>query len=590
MCPFKTRTFAEGGNAAEGGGVPMCTLRNFPHLTDHCIEWARDQFELLFVKLGKSLEAYLLDPKLFESKIHDKAGSEPGAAFFDIRSVTSFAKFASRPSIGGAAQLAFDVFHYLFRDRILDLQAAFPADFRIIDEKTKEDKGPFWGEKKRYPTVAVFNPSDDSHTDFILSATCLFSVMVGLIPPKKEEDHTWLQEYRDKSWIVGITAGLTPPPYLQAPVNSDGIDNAPTMDKQALEGVINGLCEDLRTAAAGIQLKDSFEVADFEKDDDLNFHITMITSAANLRCDNYSIKRTDFHSCKVIAGKIIAAIATTTAAVCGLVMLELFKLQLNKDTDSYMNRAIGLSGYMYTSFTAEAPYKMVTTTETIAPAADEPLPAEAYNEQGVVKEEYKEKVVRRAYPEKHTVWDKLTVSGSLTLKEFSKWLETEHGLILRNWDFIYGHKTVTDSESKTKQVQGVSAPVYPPKPVLDYSLLPSLDLSLAQANMAIMKSPNAKPTQQYLALWREFKAAGAVPPQPPVSEDAITDSTTLKQILQHMVALAEVAETRGEIETKAISHLTGRKFIVIPGSEAPLCQHAETGDDIEHLCAIKIVL
>ena len=78
ICPFKTRTFAEGGNAAEGGGVPMCTLRNFPHLTDHCIEWARDQFELLFVKLGKSLESYIIDPKGFESKIKDKAASEPG--------------------------------------------------------------------------------------------------------------------------------------------------------------------------------------------------------------------------------------------------------------------------------------------------------------------------------------------------------------------------------------------------------------------------------------------------------------------------------------------------------------------------------
>ena len=35
ICPFKTRTYRDGGNAAEGGGVPMCTLRNFPHLTDH---------------------------------------------------------------------------------------------------------------------------------------------------------------------------------------------------------------------------------------------------------------------------------------------------------------------------------------------------------------------------------------------------------------------------------------------------------------------------------------------------------------------------------------------------------------------------
>eukprot|EP00428_Durinskia_dybowskii_P061198 CAMPEP_0170384462 /NCGR_PEP_ID=MMETSP0117_2-20130122/16010_1 /TAXON_ID=400756 /ORGANISM="Durinskia baltica, Strain CSIRO CS-38" /LENGTH=1179 /DNA_ID=CAMNT_0010640211 /DNA_START=97 /DNA_END=3636 /DNA_ORIENTATION=- len=589
VCPFKTRTFAEGGNAAEGGGVPMCTLRNFPHLTDHCIEWARDQFELLFVKLGKSLEAYLQDPVLFESKIKDKAGSEPGAAFFDIRSVTSFAKFAAHPSIGGAAQLAFDVFHFLFRDRILDLQAAFPADFRVIDEKTKEDKGPFWGEKKRYPTVAVFNPDDSAHTDFVLSATCLFSVMVGLIPPKKENDDSWLQEYRDKSWIVGIAAGLTPPPYLQAPVNSDGIDNAPAMDKEALDGIINGLCDDLRSAAADIKLTQPFEVADFEKDDDLNFHIAMITSAANLRCDNYSIKRTDFHSCKVIAGKIIAAIATTTAAVCGLVMLELFKLQLNKDTDSFMNRAIGLSGYMYTSFTAEAPNKMVTTTETIAPSPDEPLPADAYDERGVVKEDYKEKVVRRAYPENHTIWDKLTVSGSLTLKEFSDWFLTEHGLKMRSWDFIYGHKTSTDLESKAKQVQGVSAPVYPPKPVLDYSLLPSLDLTLQQATMALMKS-SAKPTQQYLALWREFKAAGAVPPQPAITEDVITENSTLKQILQRMVVLADEAEAQGLVETKAISSLTGRKFVVIPGGETPLCVHAETNEDIEHMCAIKIVL
>ena len=35
ICPFKTRTYRDGGAAAETGGVPMCTLRNFPHLTDH---------------------------------------------------------------------------------------------------------------------------------------------------------------------------------------------------------------------------------------------------------------------------------------------------------------------------------------------------------------------------------------------------------------------------------------------------------------------------------------------------------------------------------------------------------------------------
>ena len=50
IVPFQTKTYRDGGEAAEGGGIPMCTLRNFPHLIDHCIEWARDQFEALFVK------------------------------------------------------------------------------------------------------------------------------------------------------------------------------------------------------------------------------------------------------------------------------------------------------------------------------------------------------------------------------------------------------------------------------------------------------------------------------------------------------------------------------------------------------------
>lgn len=50
IVPHKTGTYGEGGAAAEGMGVPMCTLRNFPHLPDHCIEWARDIFEFAFGK------------------------------------------------------------------------------------------------------------------------------------------------------------------------------------------------------------------------------------------------------------------------------------------------------------------------------------------------------------------------------------------------------------------------------------------------------------------------------------------------------------------------------------------------------------
>lgn len=115
--------------------------------------------------------------------------------------------------------------------------------------------------------------------------------------------------------------------------SSGAFDDAAELDKIASE------IPDPKTLA-GFKLTP----VEFEKDDDTNYHIDFITAASNLRALNYKIETADRHKTKFIAGKIIPAIATTTALVTGLVVLELYKVLDGKtDKEQYKNGFINLA-------------------------------------------------------------------------------------------------------------------------------------------------------------------------------------------------------------------------------------------------------
>jgi ubiquitin-activating enzyme E1 len=55
----------------------------------------------------------------------------------------------------------------------------------------------------------------------------------------------------------------------------------------------------------------------------------VVAAVSNLRARNYKITEADLHKSRGIAGKIIPAIATTTALVTGIICLEVYKLVQN---------------------------------------------------------------------------------------------------------------------------------------------------------------------------------------------------------------------------------------------------------------------
>lgn len=88
-----------------------------------------------------------------------------------------------------------------------------------------------------------------------------------------------------------------------------------------------------------LQNKDKVEIKEleFEKDCDENKHIDFITFISNFRATNYKIEQADRSRVKLLAGKIIPAIATTTAVAVGAVGVEIYKMAMKVKPDLQRN-------------------------------------------------------------------------------------------------------------------------------------------------------------------------------------------------------------------------------------------------------------
>ena len=174
----------------------------------------------------------------------------------------------------------------------------------------------FWSGPKRPPQILNYDPEDPMSLNFVIAAANIFAYSFGL-------DYV-----HDVSKIKALSKAVNLPKFelKKITIKEEGKEEPPVDKSDDDDEVIKRLVEKLK----GFNFKGAhaMRATEFEKDDDSNHHIDFIAAVANLRARNYKIGEADRLKIKLIAGKIIPAIATTTAMVVGAVGLELLKIVL----------------------------------------------------------------------------------------------------------------------------------------------------------------------------------------------------------------------------------------------------------------------
>ena len=255
--------------------------------------------------------------------------------------------YDTQHNINDCIDFSIRLFNELYYDNINKLLSEFPKDHKL-------DNGDlFWSGGKKCPEPIKLDLDNEYHLDFIINTSKLIAYCSGL--------------------IVNITK----------------------------ETIINYKSEN--ESNKSFKLEPIYNSDEFDKDNEL--HINWINSASNLRAINYNIVPVDIYETKGIAGKIIPAIATTTSAVAGLIIMEFIKYLNKCKLEDYRSTFINLADPMI--------------------VYSEPLSAPMLNIAGV----------------KINSWTQFKYSVKSTLKEFKEYydklFETDINMIVFDSAMVY---------------------------------------------------------------------------------------------------------------------------------------------------------
>ncbi|VUZ49084.1 unnamed protein product [Hymenolepis diminuta] len=308
------------------GEIPYCTLKSFPAKPVDCVEWAREKFFTLFTLKPQNLSTLFCNfynsskclLEAFQSVLNKGLNEFQNCKI----NASNLSYLINRPrTIEDCVHLALEKFEKYFRDKALNLLHRFPPDFTTGRGEL------FWQLPRRKPTPLTFDITNSLHLEFIWSFSRLLCLQSGMpLPSRTLGDFernllaNAVKSFTSKPFIP-LDKEVVVDPTVQRPAKKSAIEECPALDNN-LRGALQKAIETLREYDNDHLICQPIV---FDKDNEEDGHVDFISAAANLRAVMYGLPLTDRYEVKRIAGRIIPAIATTTATVAGLVSLEVLK-------------------------------------------------------------------------------------------------------------------------------------------------------------------------------------------------------------------------------------------------------------------------
>ena len=384
IIPFKTKSYREINKEKVVNNIPMCTLRLFPSRIEHCIEWAKDKFNEFFIEDIKNLQNFISEPYQYLEKIKDDEDKTK-----ILSKIKILLEIKLENNIEKCIELGKNIFLKIYKDEIIKITKMFPKDFK------NKDNTYFWSGQKKYPKAIDLNDDKDYSKKFIIYFT---KILLNALKVEYKQDFDLNQFNIENNYLT--------------------LNN------------INNLEENVLNLSKKIKIN-SLNPEIFEKDIDSNNHINFIHICSNLRARNYGIEECDRLKTKLIAGKIIPAVSSTTSAITGFTSSQIYTLLQTNDIN----------------ILKDIRFNIATNTYFILNPPEVSGKTEIQGRRGLIL----------AVPKNFTCWDHIEIKGPKTIKEFFKYVKDKYKINVKGMYAFEKDYLIENKEMLEYKIENVYA-------------------------------------------------------------------------------------------------------------------------------------